>query len=84
MTPGTERSMPRCWMMSVCPIAAIASTAANGSMPCSTLPRRLSGSTTLLTMNSASVAIAMTVHAGRLCEVSALMMYGFLMVLSSS
>ena len=54
--PGTERSIPPCWTTRVWPIAAIASTAANGSMPSSAECRTLSGSKMRLRMNRAAVA----------------------------
>src|SRR3954453_727470 len=59
--PGTERSMPPCWITSVCPTATIARIAANGSIPSSELCRTLSGSSTRLTRNSSAVPITMPV-----------------------
>jgi len=54
--PGTERSIPPCWITSVCPTATIARIAANGNMPSNELCRTLCGSTIQLTKNSSSVA----------------------------
>ena len=57
--PGTDRSMPPCWMTRVWPTATIARMAAKGSMPSSELWLRLCGWTISLTMNSRTVAATM-------------------------
>ena len=54
--PGTVRSRPRCWITSVCPIAAIASIAANGSIESSALLVRLLEASSGLIANSSAVA----------------------------
>ena len=54
--PGTERSSPRCWITSVCPIAAIASIAAKGSIDSSALLCRLLDASSGLNANISAVA----------------------------
>jgi hypothetical protein len=61
--PGTERSMPPCWITSVCPTATMARIAANGSIPRSELSRTLWGSTIQLIRKSPTVATTMPVAA---------------------
>src|SRR3954464_4917824 len=63
ITPGTERSIPPCWMTSVWPTATIARIAANGSMPSSELWLRLCGSTNHETTNRMTVAATIPVAA---------------------
>src|SRR3954464_2005184 len=63
ITPGTERSIPPCWMTSVWPTATIARIAANGSIPSSELWLRLCGSTNQETTNSRIVAATIPVAA---------------------
>ena len=54
--PGTDRSRPRCWMTSVCPMPAIARMAANGSIESNALRLTLPLASSGLTANSTAVA----------------------------
>ena len=54
--PGTVRSRPRCWITSVCPIAATASIDANGSIERRALLVRLLEASSGLIANSSAVA----------------------------
>src|SRR5579862_7880088 len=54
--PGTDRSSPRCWITSVWPMLAIASTAANGSMESSALWLSLPGASSGPMAKSRAVA----------------------------
>ena len=56
--PATDRSMPPCWTTSIWPRPAIASTAANGTMPTIALCEMLDGAIAAPSPNTAIVAIA--------------------------
>ena len=56
ITPATDRSIPPCWITSIWPRPATASTEAIGSMPRSAVPETLDGAARALTTNSSTVA----------------------------
>ena len=57
MPPATDRSMPPCWMTSIWPRPATASTEAICSMLCSDVDETLDGAASALSANSSTVAV---------------------------